>query len=179
MAELGVAHDDMVHVSSRRGEITLKVRRSIKVQKGTVFIPFHFREAAANALTTDKLDPYGKIPEFQSANKSWLAEAKDPDFKQALVAGKAYAKIFTDVDKLNVRWATARAKDKKISGRNGRAKAEARTKAIYHGKLKTQASKLQKLAKRYPDTYYGRAASKSLELYEKSRGESLTDQRQK
>ena len=65
MAELGVAHDDMVHVSSRRGEITLKVRRSIKVQKGTVFIPFHFREAAANALTTDKLDPYGKIPEFK------------------------------------------------------------------------------------------------------------------
>ncbi len=65
MQELGVEHDDIVHVSSRRGEITLKVRRSVKVQKGTVFIPFHFREAAANALTTDALDPDGKIPEFK------------------------------------------------------------------------------------------------------------------
>jgi formate dehydrogenase major subunit len=32
---------------------------------GSVFIPFHFREAAANALTIDALDPYGKIPEFK------------------------------------------------------------------------------------------------------------------
>jgi formate dehydrogenase major subunit len=32
---------------------------------GTVFIPFHFREAAANVLTIDELDPFGKIPEFK------------------------------------------------------------------------------------------------------------------
>ena len=30
-----------------------------------MFIPFHFREAAANILTTDVLDPIGKIPEFK------------------------------------------------------------------------------------------------------------------
>jgi formate dehydrogenase major subunit len=30
-----------------------------------VFIPFHFREAAANLLTIDALDPYGKIPEYK------------------------------------------------------------------------------------------------------------------
>ena len=65
MEALGVDHDDMVAVESRRGTIVLKVRRSVKVQPGTVFIPFHFREAAANALTTDKLDPDGKIPEFK------------------------------------------------------------------------------------------------------------------
>jgi formate dehydrogenase major subunit len=35
------------------------------VQRGSVFIPFHFREAAANVLTNDALDPYGKIPEFK------------------------------------------------------------------------------------------------------------------
>ena len=29
------------------------------------FIPFHFREAAANLLTLDELDPDGKIPEFK------------------------------------------------------------------------------------------------------------------
>jgi formate dehydrogenase major subunit len=30
-----------------------------------VFIPFHFREAAANVLTIDAIDPFGKIPEFK------------------------------------------------------------------------------------------------------------------
>ena len=34
-------------------------------QPGSIFIPFHYREAAANVLTTDKLDPDGKIPEFK------------------------------------------------------------------------------------------------------------------
>jgi anaerobic selenocysteine-containing dehydrogenase len=33
--------------------------------RGTVFMPFHFREAAANLLTNDALDPVAKIPEFK------------------------------------------------------------------------------------------------------------------
>jgi formate dehydrogenase major subunit len=32
---------------------------------GTCFVPFHFREAAANVLTIDEIDPMGKIPEFK------------------------------------------------------------------------------------------------------------------
>jgi len=64
-AEMGIEHGDEVTIASRRGEITLRVRRRSRVQKGTVFIPFHYREAAANVLTTDKLDPDGKIPEFK------------------------------------------------------------------------------------------------------------------
>jgi formate dehydrogenase major subunit len=28
-------------------------------------VPFHFREASANILTNDVLDPFGKIPEFK------------------------------------------------------------------------------------------------------------------
>ena len=35
------------------------------MQPGACFIPFHFREAAANVLTNDALDPFGKIPEFK------------------------------------------------------------------------------------------------------------------
>ncbi|MDA0918784.1 MAG: hypothetical protein O2983_15170 [Planctomycetota bacterium] len=35
------------------------------MEPGCVFIPFHFREAAANILTTGALEPYGKIPEFK------------------------------------------------------------------------------------------------------------------
>jgi formate dehydrogenase major subunit len=30
-----------------------------------VFVPFCWREAAANVLTIDELDPFGKIPEFK------------------------------------------------------------------------------------------------------------------
>jgi formate dehydrogenase major subunit len=30
-----------------------------------VFVPFAFREAAANLLTNPQLDPWGKIPEFK------------------------------------------------------------------------------------------------------------------
>jgi formate dehydrogenase major subunit len=65
LANLGVADGDMVKIASRRGEVVIKVRASRKSAPGSVFIPFHFREAAANVLTTDALDPYGKIPEFK------------------------------------------------------------------------------------------------------------------
>ncbi|MCZ6786566.1 MAG: molybdopterin-dependent oxidoreductase, partial [Planctomycetota bacterium] len=62
---LGLEEGQFVDVSSRRGSITLKVRPGTETQPGSVFIPFHYREAAANVLTTDKLDPDGKIPEFK------------------------------------------------------------------------------------------------------------------
>ncbi|MEW6300920.1 MAG: molybdopterin dinucleotide binding domain-containing protein, partial [Thermodesulfobacteriota bacterium] len=62
---LGLQDDDWVRVSSRRGAIVLKARVGARTPKGSVFIPFHFREAAANLLTIDELDPYGKIPEFK------------------------------------------------------------------------------------------------------------------
>jgi formate dehydrogenase major subunit len=32
---------------------------------GTVFLPFAYREAAANLLTNAALDPVGKIPELK------------------------------------------------------------------------------------------------------------------
>jgi formate dehydrogenase major subunit len=65
LARLGVGEGDLVTVRSRRGAITLKAAASPAVSPGSVFIPFHFREAAANILTIDELDPYGKIPEFK------------------------------------------------------------------------------------------------------------------
>jgi formate dehydrogenase major subunit len=65
MDELGLLPDEVVRVCSRRGELTVKVTRSHKPSRGSVFLPFHFKEAAANLLTIDALDPYGKIPEFK------------------------------------------------------------------------------------------------------------------
>jgi len=35
------------------------------VKEGSVFIPFHFREAAANVLTNPAVDPVAKIPEYK------------------------------------------------------------------------------------------------------------------
>jgi formate dehydrogenase major subunit len=55
----------MARVSSRRGTIALEVKVSHAEARGNCFIPFHFREAAANLLTIDEIDPFGKIPEFK------------------------------------------------------------------------------------------------------------------
>jgi len=64
-AAMGVADGDLVRVTSRRGSIELAARLSHRDTPGTCFIPFHFREAAANVLTIDEIDPIGKIPEFK------------------------------------------------------------------------------------------------------------------
>ncbi len=63
--QLGLAHDEQIRVSSRRGTIELVVRADDSLETGIIFIPFHFREAAANVLTNDSLDPDGKIPGFK------------------------------------------------------------------------------------------------------------------
>jgi formate dehydrogenase major subunit/formate dehydrogenase alpha subunit len=62
---LGLNDDEKVRISSRRGSIKIKVRLSKRVGKGRVFIPFHYREAAANVLTNTALDPVSKIPELK------------------------------------------------------------------------------------------------------------------
>jgi formate dehydrogenase major subunit len=65
LAALGVRAGERVAVVSRRGRIGIKAVASRRVSRGSVFIPFHFREAAANLLTIDAVDPFGKIPEFK------------------------------------------------------------------------------------------------------------------
>lgn len=54
-----------VKVTSRRGSITVNARRSDDVPPGVVFMTFHFKEAAANLLTSDVLDPVSKIPGYK------------------------------------------------------------------------------------------------------------------
>ncbi len=65
MAQLGLVPGDWVQVRSRRGEVRLQVRRDDGTPDHTVFIPFAYREAAANLLTNAALDPVGKIPELK------------------------------------------------------------------------------------------------------------------
>jgi predicted molibdopterin-dependent oxidoreductase YjgC len=62
---IGLGRDPRVRVGSRRGEIELAARITDRITPGVVFIPFHFAEAAANALTNSAFDPVAKIPEYK------------------------------------------------------------------------------------------------------------------
>lgn len=64
-AALSIMDGQKVKVSSRRGGIEITAKVSERPLKGMVFIPFHFREAAANVLTNTAADPVCKIPEFK------------------------------------------------------------------------------------------------------------------
>ena len=62
---LGVQDGDEVLVTSRRAHIRIAVRISERVARHQVFVPMHYREAAANLLTNPALDPHAHIPEFK------------------------------------------------------------------------------------------------------------------
>ena len=62
---LEIRTNDPVRISSRRGKIEVKARVKDIVPEGIIFLPFHFREAAANLLTINAVDPNAKIPEFK------------------------------------------------------------------------------------------------------------------
>jgi formate dehydrogenase alpha subunit len=61
----GVADGATVKIASRRGRISARVQVSAKAVAGTVFLPFHYAQAAANRLTNAALDPTSGIPELK------------------------------------------------------------------------------------------------------------------
>jgi formate dehydrogenase alpha subunit len=63
--ELGIVQGERIKVLSRRGEIEIKADLSERMERGMIFIPFHFVESAANRLTNPAFDPIAKIPEFK------------------------------------------------------------------------------------------------------------------
>jgi len=65
LAGLNIDPGSQVKVVSRRGEITATARVDAGLSEGEIFIPFCYHEAAANLLTNEALDPFGKIPEFK------------------------------------------------------------------------------------------------------------------
>jgi len=64
---LELVSGDWVEVTSRRGSVVCRAMVTGRSPAGTVFLPFHFVEAAANLLTIDKIDPRAKIPDFKMA----------------------------------------------------------------------------------------------------------------
>lgn len=64
-AQLGIAQGAPVVVSTRRGSVTTSARVTDVTMRGVLFMPFHFEESPANALTNNALDPECKIPELK------------------------------------------------------------------------------------------------------------------
>ncbi|MHC4192106.1 MAG: formate dehydrogenase subunit alpha [Planctomycetota bacterium] len=62
---LEISSGENVEVITRRGKVTTPARVTSKIEKGWLFMPFHFRESPANMLTNDALDPTAKIPEYK------------------------------------------------------------------------------------------------------------------
>jgi len=63
--KLKIKKGGRVKISSRRGEIETSAVVTEKVKEGSIFVPFHFSEAAANVLTNPAVDPVAKIPEYK------------------------------------------------------------------------------------------------------------------
>lgn len=64
---LGISNGQRLKISTRRGCIEIDAFVTKRMQKGVVFIPFHFVESPVNRLTTTATDPHAKIPEFKVA----------------------------------------------------------------------------------------------------------------
>jgi len=62
---IGIEAGSEIVARSRRGELRAYARPDSALKRGEVFIPFCYHEAAANLLTNEALDPFGKIPEFK------------------------------------------------------------------------------------------------------------------
>lgn len=65
LKKLGLSTGDVIVIESRRGRIAATSRSDEHMQEGVVMMSFSYNEAAANLISNDALDPYGKIPEFK------------------------------------------------------------------------------------------------------------------
>jgi predicted molibdopterin-dependent oxidoreductase YjgC len=61
----GIENGEMIKVSTRRGTVETAANVTSDVAAGTLYMAFHFNEAAANRLTNNALDPIAKIPEYK------------------------------------------------------------------------------------------------------------------
>jgi formate dehydrogenase (coenzyme F420) alpha subunit len=63
---LGIKDKETVRAITRRGSVDVPAKVTDEIMKGVMFMPFHFKECAANILTNNALDPIAKIPEFKA-----------------------------------------------------------------------------------------------------------------
>ncbi|MBF0473792.1 MAG: formate dehydrogenase subunit alpha [Nitrospirae bacterium] len=63
---LNLVDAEIVKVSSRRGEIKVKIKVTERSQTGSVFLSFHYQDALSNILTSPHRDPITGTPEFKA-----------------------------------------------------------------------------------------------------------------
>ena len=63
--KLGITNGEKIKVSTRRGSVETVANVTEDVAASTLYMAFHFAEAAANRLTNNALDPVAKIPEYK------------------------------------------------------------------------------------------------------------------
>jgi len=91
---LGIVEGDVISLSSRRGGVQTRVKKTARVRPGQAFMAFHWGDAPANQLTNPVFDPQAKIPEFKvSSVKAILTvlerAAEDNKFLAALAENPA------------------------------------------------------------------------------------------
>ena len=64
---VGAQDNRMVRVSSQRGSVLARVRINRDIRRGVVFMPFHYSDNPANALTGGRRDPVTKTPAFKAS----------------------------------------------------------------------------------------------------------------
>lgn len=62
---LGITAEDTVTVASRRGAVKTRVHLTDRIQRGVVFMTFHFAETATNLLTNPDVCHIAKTPELK------------------------------------------------------------------------------------------------------------------
>lgn len=88
---LQIKEDDLIVVSSRRGEVRVKAKLSAGIKPGVVFLPMHWGKILgsdlnrANNVTSDLLDPISKEPDFKYCAVS-VQKYKKP-FQRIVIVG--------------------------------------------------------------------------------------------
>lgn len=94
-ALLGIAHNDLTEVTSPFGKIRVKAVLTDDVKRGVVFCPMHWGKmlgndlSRANNLTSDRVDPKSKEPDFKYTAVNVARYQKAPERIVVVGAGAA------------------------------------------------------------------------------------------
>ena len=78
---LGVVDGDAVRLTTRRGRVVVRARVTDTIRPDTVFVPFHWPRV--NDLTSPRLDPTSRMPEFKSCAVHVAAvSARVPEYEE-------------------------------------------------------------------------------------------------
>jgi len=94
MERRGLKSGDIARITSRRGELTVRVEASDDVRAAQIFMPMHWgsqtmQGAGVNALTTPVYDPASKQPELKHA----AVEVKKLDLPHQIVAMRRFTSV--------------------------------------------------------------------------------------